>query len=57
MPMRANGGRIANLGKYAHGGKICRKEGGPAIGLHEDGKTVGSGGGLGRLAKAKMYGK
>lgn len=81
---RKSGGRITNLGKYAHGGKITtkgdeagkiakketdgeeeyacggrigRKEGGPAIGLHEDGKTVGSGGGLGRLAKAKMYGK
>ncbi len=84
MPMRASGGRIANLGKYAHGGKVTtkgdeaskiakkeesgedeyacggrvgRKEGGPAIGLHAKGKLVGSGGGLGRLAKAKKYGK
>ena len=80
MPMRASGGRIGNLGKYAHGGKVTtkgdearkiadkeesyacggrigRKEGGPAMGLHIKGKTVGSGGGLGRLAKLKMYGK
>lgn len=27
-PMRANGGRINNLGKYAHGGKVKREEGG-----------------------------
>ena len=83
MPMRASGGRIANLGKYAHGGKVTtkgdeaekiaddeesggkyakggrvgRREGGPAIGLHEKGKLVGSGGGLGRLAKIRKYGK
>ncbi len=83
MPMRASGGRISNLGKYAHGGKVTtkgdkaeeiaekeesggkyacggrigRKEGGPAIGLHAKGKLVGSGGGLGRLAKAKKYGR
>lgn len=25
MPMRASGGRIANLGKYAHGGKVTTK--------------------------------
>lgn len=24
MPMRASGGRIANLGRYAHGGKVKR---------------------------------
>ncbi len=56
MPMKADGGRIANLGHYAHGGKIGRKEGGPVMGLHMKGKTVGSGGGLGRLAKLKKYG-
>ena len=28
MPMRASGGRISNLGKYAHGGKVKRADGG-----------------------------
>lgn len=28
MPMRARGGRIANLGKYAHGGRVKRADGG-----------------------------
>lgn len=40
----------------ACGGRIGKKEGGPAMGLHIEGKTVGSGGGLGRLAKLKKYG-
>ncbi len=34
-----------------------RKQGGPVMGLHIKGKAVGSGGGLGRLAKLKKYGK
>ncbi len=70
--LKATGGRIANLGKFAHGGKIkgdddaddkkdggrlCRAEGGRAIGLREKGKLVGAGGAAGRLAKLKMYGK
>jgi len=28
MPMRARGGRIANLGKYAHGGRVKKADGG-----------------------------
>ncbi len=39
------------------GGRLCRAEGGRAIGLREDGKLVGAGGAAGRLAKLKMYGK
>lgn len=38
------------------GGRAC-KDGGGAVGLREGGKMVGSGGGLGRLAKMKKYGK
>ena len=38
-----------------HGGKVSRAEGGPVMGLKN--KDGGAGGGEGRLAKIKMYGK
>lgn len=70
MPMRAHGGAVSKKdaavkiahaeespgkSKYKMGGKICRAEGGPVGGLSN--KDGGSGGGEGRLAKIKMYGK
>ena len=47
-PLRANGGRISNLGKYAHGGKVQKAAGG---GL---GMTAGSCSGEGRLEKVEL---
>lgn len=46
MPLRAAGGRIGNLGRYAHGGKVKKQSGGRL--------TAGAESGEGRLEKAAM---